>query len=76
MGQTVFKRIQFPCNYFRCKASRVAGRSPPLLFQQILPACSTQSNMVEVCSLPLRLPGGSCPHHLSSDNQLAYAATN
>ena len=38
MGQAVFKRIQFPCNYFGYKASREGCRfqdhSPPLLLQQ------------------------------------------
>ena len=40
-----------------------------------LPFGSAQSNMVEACLLPLRLSGGSCPHHLNSGNQLANAAT-
>ena len=37
MGQAVFKRVQFPCNYFGCKASHVGAwqeRSPPFLLQQ------------------------------------------
>ena len=35
MGQAVFKRIQFLCNYFGCKASRVAGRSSPPFLQHL-----------------------------------------